>query len=152
MGTRSTTTVYDGEVPILSFYGQYDGYPDGLGETLAKFLTGKTVVNGIPAGASKAEQASIVNGPGDLAIRLLVFVKNEHGGVDKPGGFYAVNHEHTGDEDYHYDVIVVGAEGFGATKQPGSIHVRVKSFGTLIAEGGPEDFVANAMAAESADA
>lgn len=151
MGTRSTTTVYDGEVPILSFYGQYDGYPDGLGETLAKFLTGKTVVNGIPGGATVTEKASIVNGPGDLAIRLLVFVKNEHGGVDEPGGFYAVSHEHTGTEDYHYDVIVTPAQGFSPDAK-GTINVRVKSYGTFIAEGGPEDFVANAMAAERADA
>ena len=148
MGTRSTTTVWEGERPILTFYRQYDGYPDGHGEDLAKFLTGKTVVNGIGG----APEHTIVNGAGDLAVRLLTAIKNAHGGEDSAGGFYAIPHEHAGEEDYHYDVIVVGQQGFGASAVPGSIHVKVKSFGSPIAEGSPDEFVAAAMAAEGADA
>lgn len=146
MGTRSTTTVYDGDTPILSFYRQYDGYPSGHGQDLANFLTGKTVVNGIPGGV---DQATIVNGPGDLAVRLLTAIK---GNADEAGGIYCVAHDQTGEEDYHYDVVVTPTQGWGEQATEGGIVVKVKCFGTPIAEGAPAEFVALAEARESEDA
>lgn len=145
MGTRSTTTVYEGDIPILSFYRQYDGYPSGHGADLAAFLVDKTVVNGI-----SVDDGTIFNGPGDLAIRLLTAVKNSHGGEDNAGGLYAIPHDQAGDQDYHYDVVVQPAEGFGPDAH-GSIVVKVKAYGAPIAEGSPAEFVALAEAAELAD-
>lgn len=148
MGTRSTTTIYDGDTPILSFYRQFDGYPSGHGQDLANFLIGKTVVNGIPGGV---DGSTIVNGPGDLAVRLLTAIKNAHGGENDPGGLYCVAHDQTGDEDYHYDVVVTPTEGWGANATEGGIVVKVKCFGTPIAEGSPAEFVALAEARENED-
>ena len=52
MGTRSTITFiekWNEEVtPITTVYQQYDGYLDGVGYTLAKWLSGKVIINGIP--------------------------------------------------------------------------------------------------------
>jgi len=138
MGTRSTTTVYDEETPILSFYRQFDGYPSGHGQEVADFLTGKTIVNGIGA-----DDGTIFNGPGDLAVRLLAALK---GDVDKAGALYCIPHDQAGDEDYHYDVVVTPPAGWGAE---GTIVVKVKSYGTLIAVGSPEEFVALAEAREN---
>jgi hypothetical protein len=143
MGTRSTTTVYDGETPILTFYRQYDGYPSGHGQEIADFLAHKTVVNGIGT-----DDGTIFNGPGDLAVRLLTAIK---GNPNEAGALYAIPHDQAGEEDYHYDVVVTAADGYGADAT-GSIVVKVKSYGTPIGEGTPETFVAVAEAREMEDA
>lgn len=46
MGTRSTTTFYDGEKPVWTFYRQYDGYPEGHGLELAAALAGRKMAVG----------------------------------------------------------------------------------------------------------
>jgi hypothetical protein len=143
MGTRSTTTVYDGETPILTFYRQYDGYPSGHGQEVAAFLSGKEVVNGI-----SGDGTGIFNGPGDLAVRLLTALK---GDANDAGALYAIPHDQAGEEDYHYDVVVTSAEGFGMDAR-GSVVVKVKSYGTPIAEGSVDEFVAKAEAREMEDA
>lgn len=136
MGTRSTTTIYDGEKPIVTIYRQYDGYPDGHGAALANFISGKEMVNGFGGGDTSRQ----FNGAGDLAMRLITALKD--GNADDIGNFYIVPYENAGDDDYHYDVIVgpVGSEPY----------VKVKCFGTPIAEGPVSQIVQLATEAESA--
>ena len=85
MGTRSLTFVYtdhyDGETPeaIVNMYRQFDGYREGHGLELAKFLNSfDAVVNGIPVGDSR----KLANGMGCLAAQMIAHFKV---GV---GGFY----------------------------------------------------------------
>ena len=76
MGTRSLTFVYDGDVPVINIYRQYDGYPSGHGHELAQFLDSKTLVNGF------GEQNSFdANGMGCLAAQLIVQLKHGVGGI-----------------------------------------------------------------------
>lgn len=137
MGTRSTTTVYDGEKPVVTIYRQFDGYPSGHGLALQEFLIGKELVNGFGGGDTSMQ----FNSAGDLAMRLVTALKD--GNANEIGGFYLVPHEDAGNQDYHYDIIVGPA---GSEPQ-----VRVKCFGTLLAEGSVSEFVALASAAEMDD-
>ena len=76
MGTRSLTFVYDGDVPVINIYRQYDGYPSGHGHELAQFLDSKTLVNGY------GEQNDFdANGMGCLAAQLIVQLKHGVGGI-----------------------------------------------------------------------
>ncbi len=76
MGTRSLTFVYDGDVPVINIYRQYDGYPSGHGHELAQFLDSKTLVIGF------GEQNSVeANGMGCLAAQLIVQLKHGVGGI-----------------------------------------------------------------------
>ena len=76
MGTRSLTFVYDGNVPVINIYRQYDGYPSGHGHELAQFLDSKNLVNGF------GEQNSFeANGMGCLAAQLIVQLKHGVGGI-----------------------------------------------------------------------
>jgi hypothetical protein len=76
MGTRSLTFVYDGNVPVINIYRQYDGYPSGHGHELAQFLDSKTLVNGY--GEQNSAEA---NGMGCLAAQLIVQLKHGVGGI-----------------------------------------------------------------------
>jgi len=76
MGTRSLTFVYDGDVPVINVYRQYDGYPSGHGHELAQFLDSKTLVNGF--GKQNSFEA---NGMGCLAAQLIVQLKHGVGGI-----------------------------------------------------------------------
>jgi len=102
MGTRSTTTIYEGDTPLVTFYRQYDGYPSGHGAELAAYLDGAEIGNGIP-GSGYAPK--FFNGAGDLAFRLIAHFKPH----DVPGSFYIVPTSHT-DEEYNYRVYVVVGE------------------------------------------
>jgi hypothetical protein len=64
MGTRSLTFVYDGDVPVINMYRQFDGYPSGHGAELAEFLDG---IEG-------------ANGMGCLAAQLIANFKKTVGG------------------------------------------------------------------------
>ena len=76
MGTRCLTFVYDGDVPVINIYRQYDGYPSGHGHELAQFLDSKNLVNGF------GEQNSFeANGMGCLAAQLIVQLKHGVGGI-----------------------------------------------------------------------
>jgi len=75
MGTRATIHIAKreegvsfSEIPekkIVSIYNQYDGYPEGLGVTIADYLNGKRLVNGL----------------GCLAASLVAELKHEAGYV-----------------------------------------------------------------------
>ena len=137
MGTRSTTTVYDGEKPIVTIYRQFDGYPSGHGANLANFLAGKEIVNGFGGG----DNARQFNGAGDLAMRLIVALKE--GDADSIGNFYIVPNDEAGGHDYHYDIIVgpAGAEPI----------VKVMGYGNELARGPISEVMALAEAAEMDD-
>ena len=115
MGTRSVTTIYEGDKPLLAFYRQMDGYPSGHGQELVDFLEGIEMVNGIGVGGEppKLQQA---NGAGCLAAQILTHFKT---GVinytygqdgtkiregDNVGSIYVVPIGQT--EEYNYDVVV----------------------------------------------
>lgn len=78
MGTRALTFVYDedGEA-IINMYSQYDGYPEGHGSDIARFLDGKRLVNGLIGDTS-----TVFNGMSCLAASLVAYFK------DSAGGFY----------------------------------------------------------------
>lgn len=78
MGTRSITTVMDGDDAILTMYIQYDGYPEGVGAELAEFLKGITVVNGYSGDMAAGTHA---NGMGCLAAQIVSKFKEGIGGV-----------------------------------------------------------------------
>jgi hypothetical protein len=111
MGTRATIHIAKreegvsfSEIPekkIVSIYNQYDGYPEGLGVTIASYLDNKTIVNGIGV-----DRNAVFNGLGCLAASLIAELKEEAGNVyidnpDCPHGWL----------DYEY--VVWGNSGKG---------------------------------------
>ena len=97
MGTRSLTFVYDeSNQPIINMYRQYDGYPEGHGSELAKFLKDGTLVNGVRLG----ETGRFYNGMGCLAAQLVSNFKNGAGGFY----VYSVNAKDCG-QDYEYHIF-----------------------------------------------
>ena len=87
MGTRATIHIAKreegvsfSEIPekkLVSIYNQYDGYPEGLGVTIANYLDGKRIVNGMGA-----DRDTVFNGLGCLAASLIAELK------DGPGDIY----------------------------------------------------------------
>lgn len=77
MGTRSLTVIHDGpkDNVILCLYRQMDGYPSGMGMDLKNFLEGAKLVNGYSM--DDANDKRTFNGMGDLAVRLLTYLKNK---------------------------------------------------------------------------
>jgi len=111
MGTRSLTVITDGDCnqEIAVMYKQFDGYPTGHGDELAKFLQGFMVVNGIPCGAPER----MANGASCLAAQIIAHFKDGAGSIY----LYPAGTRDCGDE-YVYEVkTMVGA----------SIHLTVTS-------------------------
>ena len=92
MGTRSLTRVIPRQEglsfseghehvdkSVVNMYRQYDGYPEGMGVDLAKFLADFTIVNGM--GLTNRPR-KLANGTGFLAAQLVQHFK------DGPGGIY----------------------------------------------------------------
>lgn len=79
MGTRSLTIVYseweDEKLPMVCMYRQYDGYMEGHGLELAKFLAPYTIVNGL----GRDNGSKIANGMGCLAAQMVAHFKTEAG-------------------------------------------------------------------------
>ena len=86
------------EIPekvIVSIYNHYDGYPEGLGVTLAEYFDGKVITNGL----GSRDDYSVFNGMGCLAASLIEELK------DGPGDIYIEDPEHPhGWIDYDYYV------------------------------------------------
>ena len=78
---------------IVDIYHHWDGYPEGLGVTLASYLNDKKVVNGI--GGTDNEDL-IFNGMGWLAASLVAYLK------DGPGNVYIEDRNQHGWIDYYY--------------------------------------------------
>jgi hypothetical protein len=77
---------------IVDIYHHWDGYPEGLGVTLASYLDGKKITNGL----SDRNDYSIFNGIGCLAASLIAELK------DGPGDVYIEPRESHGWIDYQY--------------------------------------------------
>ena len=75
----------------VQIYKHYDGYPSGLGVTLAEYLQDFTVVNGLSTG-----QGRVANGIGCLAAQTVECLK------DGPGNVYLHKPSERGWEDYEY--------------------------------------------------
>lgn len=98
MGTRALTFVYnESNTPIINMYSQYDGYPEGHGAKLARFLRSGQLINGITG----RDDAHMFNGMECLAAQLVVNFK------DGVGGFYLypVSVNNCG-QDYEYHVYL----------------------------------------------
>jgi len=77
-------------------YKHYDGYPEGLGVTLANYLNGYDISNGIINGV----QGPIANGIGCLAAQLVSYMK------DGPGDVYLRKPSNIDMEDYVYYIWI----------------------------------------------
>ena len=75
-------------------YHHYDGYPSGLGVTLAYYLRPFTVVNGL--GNSYDGERKVANGMGCLAAQTVQYLK------DGPGNVYLHKPAKIDWEDYEY--------------------------------------------------
>ena len=86
------------EIPekvMVSIYNHYDGYPEGLGVTLASYLDGKVITNGL----GSRDNYDYFNGLGCLAASLIDELK------DGPGNIYIEDPECPRDWiDYDYYV------------------------------------------------
>ena len=80
MGTRSLTTFKEDHTDkeIVVLYRQYDGYPEGHGIDLFRFLNKMNVVNGM----KPQEKRKTSNGMSCLAAQMIAYFK------DEPRGFY----------------------------------------------------------------
>ena len=86
MGTRATISIARREEGVsfsekpdkymVSIYNHYDGYPEGLGVTLANYLEGTKIVNGLGK-----DNEDVFNGLGCLAASLIAELKDEPGNV-----------------------------------------------------------------------
>jgi len=115
MGTRSLTKVirtWEDEAgkkhrqPLTCMYRQYDGYMSGHGAELAEWLSGYTVVNGIPMDRTEP----MFNGMDCLAAQMFVHFKSSGCKDDgtptsKVGGIYCM-HPDASDcwEEYLYEI------------------------------------------------
>ena len=67
------------EIPekvMVSIYNHYDGYPEGLGVTLASYLEDKKITNGLGK-----DRWSCFNGLGCMAASIIAELKDEAGNV-----------------------------------------------------------------------
>ena len=78
---------------IVDIYHHWDGYPEGLGVTLASYLDGKKVVNGI---GNKDNEDIIFNGLGCMAASIVAQLK------DGPGNVYIEDRGSHAWIDYEY--------------------------------------------------
>ena len=79
---------------IVDIYHHWDGYPEGLGVTLASYLDDKKVTNGL----SGRNDYSVFNGMGCLAASLVAELK------DGPGDVYIEPRDSHGWIEYQYYV------------------------------------------------
>ena len=98
MGTRSTMKFIRKEnnklIPLVNIYRQYDGYIDGVGHELAKWLLDKNIVNGF---GISADITKLANGFGCLIAQYIRDFKTE------PGYLYITDMDNK--EEYNYEVI-----------------------------------------------
>ena len=102
MGTRATIKIAKREEGVsfsekpekvmVSIYHHFDGYPEYLGVTLANYLLGTKIVNGLGN-----DRDTVFNGLGCMAASIIAELKEEAGNV------YIEDPEHpSGWIDYEY--------------------------------------------------
>ena len=122
MGTRCLTVFMDHGQETAVLYRQHDGYLDGHGTELAAFLSGKTIVNGIPAGE---DTSKMFNGMGCLIASVIAHFKKEVGEFY----LYPAGTRDTG-EDYTY--IVSGKAGGEAVIEVEGFKGKASEFGAWL--------------------
>lgn len=93
MGTRSLTYIYDNNGQVLCvLYLQFDGYLDGYGADLAKFLSHYKLVN-------EAGKPVCIMDMGDVAVKLICNFSDKFGyaGMISPSSRYY----HCQEWEYH---------------------------------------------------
>jgi hypothetical protein len=78
MGTRSLVHFHEDGQVIATLYGQWDGYPTGMGADLKEILDGRPVVNGI---TTDREAARAFNGMGCLTAQVIGGLKQGIGSI-----------------------------------------------------------------------
>ena len=114
------------EIPdetIVDIYHHWDGYPEGLGVTLASYLDDMKITNGI---SSKDDSDYIFAGLGCMAASIVAHLK------DGPGNVYIEPRESHGWIDYYY--YIWGDEGK-------TIYISIFSDDECIFVGEPEDLL-----------
>lgn len=96
MSTRSLTRIWDKGEILVTLYKHYDGYPEGYGLELAKFIDGYKILNGILL--KTHENKKLANGMGCFAAQLIAYFKQEVGDI-----YIEPNNISLG-EEYIYDV------------------------------------------------
>ena len=97
MGTRATIKIAKREEGVsfsekpekvmVSIYHHFDGYPEYLGVTLANYLLGTKIVNGLGN-----DRDTVFNGLGCMAASIIAELKEEAGNVyiedpERPSGW-----------------------------------------------------------------
>lgn len=125
MGTRCLTVVEEYNDEVLVMYRQMDGYPDGHGVDLAKFLSEFTVVDGLRLN----DPRKTANGAGCLAGQIVAYFKSGAGGFYLyPSGTRDVG------EEYIYKVKT-------ETDKPINIIIIDVYEGGVIFDGTPEELL-----------
>ena len=137
MSTRSTIRFRnDGDSPVCCVYKHFDGYIEGLGHSLAEWLKGMTLINGISN--KQQEGHDYANGIGCLAAKWIADNKTETGGI-----YMCSSDEY---EEYNYDVILkrqnMRVLTVYGTKADDCIVIAVKDYkGDLIFSGSPSELL-----------
>ena len=135
MSTRSTIRFRnDGDSPVCCVYKHFDGYIEGLGHDLAKWLKGMTLINGISN--KEQEGHDYANGIGCLAAKWIADNKTETGDIYLCGS--KAWHE------YNYDVVLYRQRIFNiaGTKADDCITISVlDSKKKLIFSGSPSELL-----------
>ena len=122
MSTRSTIRFRnDGDSPVCCVYKHFDGYIDGLGHSLAKWLIPMKLINGMCN--DEQYRHDYANGIGCLAAKWIADVKTKTGDIYLDCGCEA-------DEDYNYEVILEPrCLSYDGTPADECITVEVRMFG-----------------------
>lgn len=133
MGTRSTMKFIRKEnnklTPLVNIYRQYDGYIDGVGYELAKWLLDKKIVNGW---GISTDVTKIANGVGCLIAQYIKDFKTE------PGNLYITDMDDR--QEYNYKVIFDNDKYFsGIYNVDDLITIKVDSFPKF--EGTPSELL-----------
>lgn len=135
MSTRSIIIFRnDGDSPVCCVYKHFDGYIEGLGHSLAEWLKGMTLINGISN--KEQEGHDYANGIGCLAAKWIADNKTTTGDI-----YMCDSDEY---EDYNYDVILQRQKmsGMNVTKADDCIVIAVKDYkGDLIFSGTPSELL-----------
>ena len=90
------------EIPekvMVSIYNHFDGYPEGLGVTLASYLEDKKITNGLGK-----DRYSVFNGLGCMAASIIAELKDEAGQIyiedpERPHGWIDYEYYVWGDDN-----------------------------------------------------